>query len=225
MSPVSAFPRSGFLATASDDLARLLSDLATEVDVAEDAVLLEQGEEGDALYAIIDGALEFSILSPDGRKLSLDVMTSGALFGEIALFDPGPRTATATAIQPSRVWAVKNADVLAAVRESPELAIDLIRLAGQRMRWMNTQLNDQVFLPLSTRVARKVLHLVRDDNSAQPHLPLSQAEVADFVGATREAVSKTLSNWRKSGVIEPGRGGLTILDRPALQTIADLNAI
>ena len=90
--------------------------------------------------------MEFSVLSEDGRKLSLDVMRTGALFGEIALFDPGERTATATAQEPTRLARVRNADVLSGVRDTPELAVDLIRLAGQRMRWMNMQLSEQVFL-------------------------------------------------------------------------------
>lgn len=219
-------PESGFLSAASDDLKRMLAAQAVPVELEAGAVLFEQGARGESLYVILEGRLEFSILSASGRKLSLDLMGPGAVFGEITLFDPGPRTATVTALAPSRLLTVRHTDVLTNIRANPDLADDLIRLAGQRMRWMGRLLNEQVFLPLSTRLARRLLHLCTvagvEEGSA---LALSQAELAEFVGATREAVSKTLSAWRKSGVIEVGRGGLTVRDRTALQALADPEAI
>lgn len=221
----STLPKSGFLSRASPDLTLLLDSVSTELSLDEGEVLFEQGDEGDALYAIISGSLEFSILSREGRKLSLDVMRPGALFGEIALFDPGLRTATVTALERSRVRGVKNADVLAAIRETPSLGIDMIQLAGQRMRWMSSQLNEQVFLPMSARLARKILYLTVDGSEQLASLTLSQAELAEFVGATREAVSKTLSTWKRAGVIEASRGGVKVLDRDALQIMADLHQI
>ena len=221
----SELPKTGFLAHASQNLSDLLNSVATEVALDEGEVLFEQGDTGDALYAIISGSLEFSIISREGRKLSLDVMRPGALFGEIALFDPGKRTATVTALEPCRVRGVKNADILAAIRKSPELGIDLIQLAGERLRWMSSQLNEQVFLPMPARLARKILYLTIDGSDDLELLNLSQAELAEFVGATREAVSKTLSLWKRAGVIDASRGGLRVLDRNALQVMADLHHI
>jgi CRP-like cAMP-binding protein len=221
----SELPKTGFLAHASKDLLQLLNSVATVVDLDEGEVLFEQGDEGDALYAIVSGVLEFSIISSEGRKLSLDVMRPGALFGEIALFDPGTRTATVTALEPARVRGVKNADVLAAIRRKPELGIDLIQLAGERMRWMSSQLNEQVFLPMPARLARKILYLTIDGSEQLSLLTLSQSELAEFVGATREAVSKTLALWRRAGVIDSSRGGVRVLDRNALQVMADVHQI
>ena len=218
-------PKTGFLAHASQDLLRLLNSVATEVELKEGEVLFEQGDTGDALYAIMSGTLEFSIISREGRKLSLDVMRPGALFGEIALFDPGTRTASVTALEGSRVRGVKNADVLAAIRETPGLGIDMIQLAGERMRWMSSQLNEHVFLPMPARLARKILYLTVDGSEQLSLLTLSQAELAEFVGATREAVSKTLSLWKKAGVIDASRGGVKVSDRNALQVMADLHQI
>lgn len=218
-------PKTGFLAHASSDLSDLLNSVATEVNLEEGEVLFEQGEVGDALYALVSGMLEISVLSREGRKLSLDVMRPGALFGEIALFDPGVRTATITALKPARVRGVKNADIRAAIRQTPELGIDLIQLAGERMRQMSSQINEQVFLPMPTRLARKILYLTLDGTGHLSLLSLSQAELAEFVGATREAVSKTISLWKKSGVIDATRGGVRVLDRDALQVMADLNQI
>ena len=216
-------PDSGFLSLASQRLKLLLESQAKEIQLKEGEVLFEQGDDGDALFVIISGSIEFSILSAHGRKLSLDIMRPGAIFGEIALFDPGPRTATATALEPSLVCRVRNPDVLRQLNVHPEVAADMIRLAGQRMRWMNTQLNEQVFLPISSRLARKLLHLTAETEATE--LSLSQSELAEFIGATREAVSKTLSSWKRIGVIDVGRGGLTIRDRDALHALAEPDLI
>ncbi len=212
-------PDSGFLSGASAPLRQMLESQATDIRLSQGETLFEQGDTGDALYAILEGALEFSILSVSGRKLTLDLMRPGAVFGEIALFDPGVRTATVTASEPSRLRRLRNRDILNQIEQHPALAGDLLRLAGQRMRWMNTQLNEQVFLPMPVRLARKLLYLTPENGNG--HLGLSQSELAEFVGATREAVSKTLSSWKRSGIIEINRGALLIVDRKALVLLAD----
>ncbi|KAE9630427.1 Crp/Fnr family transcriptional regulator [Parasedimentitalea maritima] len=217
--PRDQLPQTGFLSGISEGLKQMLESQATEVKLAPGEVLFEQGDAGDALFAITSGALEFSILSAAGRKLSLDIMRTGAVFGEIALFDPGERTATATAMEASRVLRLRNRDVLSQILRHPELAGDLLRLAGQRMRWMGNQYNEQVFLAMPVRLARKLLHLTSETRGGR--LALSQAELAEFIGATREAVSKTLAAWKRGGVIEISRGGVVILDRAALHGLAE----
>jgi CRP/FNR family cyclic AMP-dependent transcriptional regulator len=215
-------PRTGFLSNASAALTDMLHALARERSLAKGEVLFEQGDTGDTLYAIVSGALEVSVLSEDGRKLALDMLTDGALFGEIALFDPGPRTATVTALKPTRILGIRNRDVIAAIRKHPDLAADLMQLAGKRMRWMDTQISEQAFLPLPVRLARKVLHLLGEGRSDR--LPMSQASLADFVGVSREAVSKTLAEWKRAAIVEVSRGGIRVADRVALEDLAQLEA-
>lgn len=210
-------PQTGFLFDASDEMREVLLALSSEVRLATGDTLFRQGDAGDALFAVLSGRLEVSVVSADGRRLLLDVMRPGAIFGEIALFDPGVRTATLCATEPSVLLRLKNADVHAAVRARPELGIDLLGLAGRRMRWMSGQIGDQVFLPLPTRLARKILYLSGPGDEA---LRISQAQLADFVGATREAVSKTLAEWKRMGIVEPGRGGIRVTDRAALHDLA-----
>lgn len=212
----------GFLEAATDALKELMTSLARSIQLKKGQTLFEQGDVGETLFALESGRLEVSVLSSDGRKLSLNILQAGALFGEIALFDPGPRTATVIALEPSRVWGVRNADVIAALRNNPDLLFDMIQLAGKRMRWMDTQLNEQVFLSMPTRLARKILHLTRHDTGDSQVLRMSQNDLAEFVGASREAVSKTLSVWKREGVISLNRGTLEVLDRPALQEISEL---
>nr|WP_321253668.1 Crp/Fnr family transcriptional regulator [uncultured Ruegeria sp.] len=222
---MTAFPNSGFLAEASDRLKAMLTAQATEISLNDGETLFEQGDEGNALYAILEGTLEVSFLAMSGRKLTLTLMRPGEIFGEIALFDNGPRTATISAAEPSRVLRVLRNDVLRQIRQHPDLAEDMIRLAGLRMRWMGSQLNEQVFLPMPIRLARKLLHLSELQDNPAGRITLSQSELAEFVGATREAVSKTISTWKRDNIVQASRGGLLIQDFDALQELAESDLI
>jgi len=213
----------GFFADASGALKDLMVELGTETSLSAGEPLMEQGEIGGSLYVVLSGALEVSVLSSDGRRLALNVVHPGDVVGEIALFDPGPHTATVAARVDCRIWGIKNADIMRALQTSPELGTDLIHLAGKRLRWMGRQLNEQVFLPLPARLARKMLHLTTHDKAAQPTLALSQLELADFAGASREAVSKALSGWNAAGTIALGRGAIQLLDKDALHEIAEVS--
>ena len=99
------------------------------------------------------------------------------------------------ALEDSKLLRVRNGDLLSHVERSPDLAIDLINLAGQRMRWMNRPLNEQVFLSMLVRLARKILCLTWEQSGSRKVLPLSQSELAEYVCATQETVSKTLFTW------------------------------
>lgn len=222
---MTAFPSSGFLSEASDGLRAMLSAQASQISMDKGAILFEQGDEGDALYALLEGTLEVSFLAMSGRKLTLTLMRPGEVFGEIALFDSGPRTATISAAEPSRVLRVRRNDVMNQIRQHPDLAVDMVRLAGLRMRWMDSQLYEQVFLPMPIRLARKLLHLSELQDNPSERIALSQSELAEFVGATREAVSKTISIWKRDDVVEASRGGLLIHDFEALRELADSDLI
>lgn len=215
-------PETGFLQTASPELVALLNNISVVVKRPPNTLLFSENDAGDALYIVGQGAVEISVLSGEGRKLGLEIMRRGSVFGEIALFDPGPRTATAITMDACTLYEVRNVELLRAIRATPELSLELLRLAGSRMRWMNMQLHEYVFLALPARLARKLLHLTAEAGDATKAFSLSQSDLADFAGATREAVSKTLSVWKQKGIVEPGRGKLTVLDRDALRQIAGL---
>jgi CRP/FNR family cyclic AMP-dependent transcriptional regulator len=216
-------PETGFLESASPELVALLNSISVVLERPANTVLFSENDAGDALYIVGQGAVEISVLSEDGRKLGLEIMRRGSVFGEIALFDPGPRTATATTIEACTLYIVRNVDLLKAMRDTPELSLELLRLAGSRMRWMNMQLHEYVFLALPARLARKLLHLTSETADATKAFALSQSDLADFTGATREAVSRTLAVWKHRGIVETGRGKLTVLDREALRQVAGLD--
>ncbi|MEM8823538.1 MAG: Crp/Fnr family transcriptional regulator [Pseudomonadota bacterium] len=215
----------GFLAEASAQLSRALYDVANPLELKAGAVLFEKGDHGDSIFAVNHGRLEISVISNDGRKLALDVVRPGDLLGEIALFDQGPRTATVTALEDSRLSCIRSRDVYRAIARDPALARDMLRLAGRQLRRVNLQLHEQVFLPLGIRLARKLLHLTDHGGPAANRLEMSQSDLAEFVGATRESVSKTLAQWRRQGIIDVNRSSVVVHDRAALRLIADPEAI
>ncbi|MDD9923600.1 MAG: Crp/Fnr family transcriptional regulator [Boseongicola sp.] len=209
----------GFLANASPALMDVLKRVSQTVELNTGEILFSQGDSGDTFYVVTNGALDVSVVSEDGRKLSLCIMRNGEGLGEISLFDPSERTATATALEPTTLNRISAGDLRDAVTEEPQLAVDLLMLAGRRMRWMSNQISEQALLPLSARLARRLIYLT---NSAGPDakLEMSHARLAEFVGATREAVSRMLSDWKKDGIVELTRGGLTVEDDEALEIIA-----
>ncbi len=215
----------GFLASASPALMETLENLATEVSLKKGETLFSHGDSGDAFFVVASGSLDVNVVSAEGRKLSLCVMRKGEALGEISLFDPSERTATATAIEPTKLQRIAAADLKRAIENDPALATDLLMLAGRRMRWMATQISEQALMPLSARLARRILYLVAASESPDATLVMSHARLAEFVGATREAVSRMLSDWKKDGLVELSRGGLQIIDQTGLEDLADADLL
>jgi CRP-like cAMP-binding protein len=164
-----------------------------------------------------EGLLEVSVIAPNGRKLSLNQLHPGSVIGEISVFDPGPRTAGVTALTACRLRAIRNGALVRLMETEPRLIPELLRLAGRRMRWMSQQMEDQVFMPPAVRLAARLLHLAGERGEVQ----LSQAQLADYVGVTRELVSKTLSDWRKEGLVGLSRGKITVLDPEGLEDLKE----
>ncbi|MEO0774170.1 MAG: Crp/Fnr family transcriptional regulator, partial [Pseudomonadota bacterium] len=184
--------------------------------------LFEEHDDGDALYFVVGGRLELSMMAEDGRKLGLDVVSRGSFFGEIALLDPGPRTATATALEECDLRMLRRADLLQVLDRSPHLMVEVLRLIGIRMRDITDQMNEQILLPLPQKLARRLLRLATVTEGGPRCLRLSHSELADLVGASREAVSKALSSWKKQGYLHTGRGSIELLDEAGLRSIAGL---
>ena len=182
-------------------------------------VLFSQGDPGDAVYVVERGEVEISVLSLDGRKLALDIQRPGEVFGEIALFG-GDRTATATAITACVLRRIRRADVLEALRHRPELALEFIDILCERLRALSRKLEERSFLPVPVRVASRLLYLDGKLGGAGGEVAVSQADLADFVGATREAVAKTLAVWRARNLVALSRGSVRILDRAELEAVA-----
>lgn len=216
--PARAYP--SIFSAATPALKAVIKRTARPIELDSGTILFTQGDDADTFYIVDDGEIEIGVLSAEGKKLTLEVMTPGEVFGEIGLF-AGRRTASAVAIGKTRLRSVRRADLLAAMRRDPELALQFIDLLCDRLCAVSEKLEERSFMPLPTRLARRLLHLADKLAPADGVIPVSQAALADFAGATREAVAKTLAIWRARGWVELSRGVVRIRDKVALGVLAD----
>lgn len=180
-------------------------------------VLFDEGDDGDRLYIITEGKIKLGHTSPDGRESLLAVLGPGEIIGELTLFDPGPRSTTATAVSPVSLLSLDHSALMEVLDTNPELAKHMLRALAQRLRRTNESLSDLVFSDVPGRVAKALLDL--SDRFGTPtdsgvHVPhdLTQEELAQLVGASRETVNKSLADFVSRGWIRLEGRAVTLLD-------------
>lgn len=203
------------------DSLEVLRRQATTRTVARNEVLFRHGDPATELFGIINGRIAILTRSPDGRESLVAVLEEGALFGELGLFDDGPRSADARALEESTVVVLGYEAVRAAIDEHPTMLWVIVRMLSRRLRNTDEVLADTVFLDVPGRTAKRLLELAGDADEFR--LPMTQEDLAGLVGASRERVNKALSLFTKLGWIEvEGRNRYRILDRRALVERATL---
>jgi CRP-like cAMP-binding protein len=210
-----------FRGLSPDSLQRLAS-LALQRKFRNGDIVFSQGDPGDALYGVIAGRVRISAGASDGREIYLNIMQPGDTFGEIALLDGGQRTATATATEASELVSIRREQFLGLIGQEPSLALELLRLCGQRLRWTSGQVEDAALLDVPTRLAKRLLGLVQQHGRPSKGgvtLRLSQEELASFLGVSRQIVNQYLQGWRTRNWVRLGRGVVTVCDEDALRKL------
>ena len=188
----------------SDEEAASLRASMTLVKVTKGHTLFKEGEEGDRLYVVLDGKLKLGKSSPDGRENLQEILGPGEMFGELSLFDPGPRTATATAITDAKLLMLPHEKVLDLITSQPAVSLELLRRLAQRLRDSRGEQSDLVFVDVPGRVAKAIIDLgerfgeQKEDGLHVKH-DLTQEELAQRVGASRETVNKALADFAARG--------------------------
>ena len=206
-----------FFASFDPQALEAVASLCVTRSLAAEENLFLKGDEGNALYAVRRGQIRISTGTEQGRRLTLNLLGPGDVFGEIALFDGSARTADATAIEPTELFMVHRRDFLELLERRPTVAARVIELLCGRIRWMSERMEEVVFLPLEERLRRRLLALTEDYGS---ELHLTQEELAVFVGSTRESVNRQLQSWRRQGLLELKRNRIHILDEVGLSAAA-----
>jgi CRP/FNR family transcriptional regulator, cyclic AMP receptor protein len=204
------------------DLASLEPLLATRPVIRLDngQLLFDRGDAGGVMFVLVLGRIEISALTESGRKIVLNLIEPGGCFGEIAMYDGRDRTARAVAAAPSVVLPIARATFIAAMEQSPVLARNLIGLLCERVRWTSNSVEDYALLPLDRRLAKRILTLRETVVSPDGSISIPQSDLADFVGASREATNKILMQWKAMGVISIGRRKISLLKAEKLDAIA-----
>ncbi len=204
-------------AALDDDAAAALRSSMNEVELARGKVLFAEGDPGDRLYIVTEGKIKLGRTSSDGRENLLAVLGPGEMFGELSLFDPGPRTSTATALTDARVVGLGHDDLQPWLTGRPEVAGQLLRALAQRLRRTNENRADLVFSDVPGRVAKALLDLARrfgvqtGDGIHVTH-DLTQEELAQLVGASRETVNKALADFQHRGWLRHEARAVVLLD-------------
>jgi CRP/FNR family transcriptional regulator, cyclic AMP receptor protein len=203
------------------DALESLRAASTVREVNRNEVLFKRGDRSTELFGIISGRIAILTQAPDGRESLVAVLDEGSLFGELGLFDEGPRSADARALESTQVLVLDYEAVRAAIKAEPNLLWVIIRVLARRLRTTDDSLADAVFLDVPGRTAKRLLELSGDNDEFR--LRMTQEDLAGLVGASRERVNKALSMFTRLGWLEvEGRNRYRILDRVSLEERAEL---
>ncbi|MEI7453164.1 MAG: Crp/Fnr family transcriptional regulator [Actinomycetes bacterium] len=188
-----------------------------ERSVVKGEVLFSEGDPGDRMYVIVDGKIKLGQTSGDGRESLLAVLGPGEMFGELSLFDPGVRTSTATGLTDAIVLGLGNDQLRPWLAGRPEVAAALLQALARRLRRTNEAMADLVFSDVPGRVAKALMDLgekfgtILPDGLMVTH-DMTQEELAQLVGASRETVNKALADFAQRGWIRLESRQVLILD-------------
>jgi CRP/FNR family transcriptional regulator, cyclic AMP receptor protein len=209
--------RAPLFTALDDEAAASLMDSMVEVALARGEQLFAEGDRGDRLYVIVDGKIKLGRTSSDGRENLLAILGPGEMFGELSLFDPGPRTAAAISVSESRLVGLGHGALQPWLLRHPEVAQQLLKALAQRLRRTNEALADLVFSDVPGRVAKSLLDLAArfgrttDEGVLVAH-DLTQEELAQLVGASRETVNKALADFATRGWLRLEARSVVLLD-------------
>jgi CRP-like cAMP-binding protein len=213
-----------FGSLTDEELERLIA-YGTTVVYRAGQLIFQKGDPGDSLAVVVRGRVKISSISLDGREALLTFVEPGHSFGEIALLDGKPRSADATAVDPTELFVLKRRDLLSYLEQHPEIALRIIGVLCQRLRRSTEMIEDVVLLQMGPRIAKALLRLLADYGRRHEHgvlidLKLSQRELGSYVGLARENVNRQLGAWRQAGVITFDGGYIVVRNVDRLRAIA-----
>lgn len=203
------------------ELQALATDLVP-LTFRQHETILRQGDRGEMLYLIQSGRVRIYALGEEGQEISLRLMGPGEVFGELALIDELPRSASAVAMEDTVVLTLPRDAYLNHLKRCPQLALNVMRTLSTRLRSTTDQAGSLAFLDVYRRVARKLLELAEGHGIAEAEgvriaVQLTQQELATMVGATRESTNKALAAFRRQGLIRVHRGQIIVVNPQALR--------
>ncbi len=190
------------------------------------ATIFAKDDPGNSLYAVISGTVKISISSPDGRNAILNLIGPGEVFGEMSVLDGQPRSADATANTVCEIFVIDRRDFLPFVRSQPTLAMKFIELLSGRLRRTSEQVEQVILQDLPGRLASALLGLTekRKPDPESHTIAITQQEISEMVGMTRESINKQLRAWAARSWVRLEHGAIVVLDASALRELAEAGA-
>jgi len=199
-----------------------LGTYMTRRSVRRGATIFAKGDPGSGLMAVLWGSVKMSVPTSEGRETVLNIIKPGEIFGEIALLDGRPRTADAVAMSDCELMVIDRRDFIPFLRSEPDIALKLIELLCARLRRTSEQVEDIMYLSFPGRLAKTLLQLTGGPaaSAAQRKVRITQREISNIIGMSRESTNKQLRAWEEIKWVRLERGGVAVLDHMALAKVA-----
>lgn len=202
-------------------LIQQLRSFARVRTIERGTTVFAKGDPGSSLFAILEGQVKVISFSAQGKYAVFNVLSAGDIFGEIALLDGGERTADVIALTDCRLIVIERRDFLPLVHSSPDVTQKLIEVLCARLRNTSRQVEEVMFLDLSAKLARTLLRLAEGAGTSRQRIALTQSEIAQIIGASRESTNKQLRDWENLKWIHLERGEIVLIDVASLEALAD----
>jgi CRP/FNR family transcriptional regulator/CRP/FNR family cyclic AMP-dependent transcriptional regulator len=191
-------------------------------------IVFHHGDPGGLLYIIVKGKVKITHSTPDGQEALLAILGSGDFFGELALLDDSPRSATAEAIEPTDVLTLHREEFMRYLQSNPDFSLHVLQTMAKRIRHLNKQVSDIFFLDLPGRLARTLLQLAEDhgrktDEGIVIEINLTQTDLAEMVGATRVSINKAVGRFRRAKWIKNNGRRFIITNADALSNLIQVS--
>jgi CRP/FNR family transcriptional regulator, cyclic AMP receptor protein len=189
-------------------------------------VLFNVGDASDSLYVVADGRIRIWTVSAAGSEVTLNVLMTGAVFGEVGMLDGSPRTAGASAMDPTSLLVISRGAFFHALDRDPKLAHNVIDLLCQRIRWTSARMEDATLRQSPQRLARILSHLAQEHGKSTAkgvfvQTKLTQGELAQWTAMSRENLNKLLNRWVRDGLLTQDKKGFVLHDIDALEDLAE----
>ena len=206
-----------FSELSADELERI-SRVAVPRSYPRGVRVFHEGDHSDACYIVRSGDLRVTREHPDGRAIALATLGPGDIFGELAMLDGEARSASVEALSDSELLALPAGDVRALLRGSAEITVKLVIALTRRLRESNERIARQSFQTVPSRVAGVLSQLIAEEATSLEGrgdgvtVRMTQADLAQLAGTSRESVSRFLAVLDRAGVVRVGRGRVTVLE-------------
>ncbi|MDD9942762.1 MAG: Crp/Fnr family transcriptional regulator [Myxococcales bacterium] len=213
-----------FQGLANDELASI-AGLAYTRQFRPKQVVVRQSDAGGDMFIILEGHTKVVASDPEGKDTGLGIMGPEEVFGEVSLFDGAARSATIVAIDACQMLVIEQEPFRRFLEQHPRVAIRLLSVMARRLRQLTERSGDIAFRTVSARLAKAILQLAdkygrKEEDRVRVLFKLSQQDIGDLIGATRESANKHIRHWEQQGIMLQDSGHLVILDMERLREIA-----
>jgi CRP/FNR family transcriptional regulator/CRP/FNR family cyclic AMP-dependent transcriptional regulator len=191
-------------------------------------IIFHHGDPGGLLYIISKGKVKVTHTTVDGQEAMLAIFGTGDFFGELALLDDSPRSATVEALEETQTLTLHREDFIHYIHQNPTFSLHVLHTLAQHIRRLNNQISDILFLDLPARLARQLLQLGEQHgeqtaDGIQIQISLTQTDLAEMTGATRVSINKALGRFRRANWVQVDGRFFTITNKESLQNLIQIS--